>query len=120
MTTIAIVPERPGTPAASYRAIAGKVQSVGKTAGQALDALTEQLGETATGTLVVVQNLRPDSFFNAPQQQRLEDLMRRWREARDGQRRLPAQEQAELEILVDAELTAAAERAAALVRELAS
>ena len=63
MITIAIIPERPGSAATSYRAVAGKVQSVGPTAGQALDALTAQLDEAEAGTLVVIQNLRPDRYF---------------------------------------------------------
>ena len=116
MTTIAILPDNPGSPTTAYRAVAGKKQSVGKSAGQALDALTAQLGEGESGTLVVVQNLRPDRFFTAAQQQRLEELMRRWRTARDGNMALSASEQAELESLIDAELAAAMERTKALMQ----
>jgi hypothetical protein len=118
MTTIAIIPEDPGSPPASYRAIAGKAQASGKTAGEALDALTAQLPDSEAGTLVVVQHRRPDAFFTAAQQQRLEDLMGRWRAARDRGTALPAEEQAELHALVEAELRAAGARAAALARGL--
>jgi hypothetical protein len=82
MTTVAILPEatEAGT---TYRAVAGEKQSVGRTAGEALDALTAQLSDEEAGTLVVVQNLRPDRFFTAAQQDRLSELMSRWRTARD-------------------------------------
>jgi hypothetical protein len=68
--------------------------------------------------LLVVQHLRPDEFFTAQQQQRLQELMNRWRAARDAQRSLPCEEQAELDGLVEAEVRAAAQRAAALVRKV--
>jgi hypothetical protein len=119
MTTIAIVPENPGTQGTQYRAIAGSKQSVGRTAGEALDALAPQLDEAQAGTLVVVQQLRPDRHFTAEQQKRLGELMTRWRQARDAGTALPAAEQAQLDGLVEAELRAAAKRAAALVHELA-
>ncbi len=43
MTPVAIVPISNTNGETSYRAIAGDKYSVGKTAGQALDALTAQL-----------------------------------------------------------------------------
>jgi len=119
MTTIAIVPESPGTQGTQYRAIAGNKQSVGRTAGEALDALAPQLDEAEAGTLVVVQQLRPDHYFTAEQQKRLGELMTRWRKARDAGTPLTAPEQAELDALVEAELRAAANRAGALVHRLA-
>ena len=61
-----------------------------------------------------------DAFFTAEQQERLQQLMSRWREARDSGNALPPEEQAELDGLVEAELRASAARAAALRRELAS
>lgn len=54
MTTVAILPKRDPSGEKSYRAIAGDKHSVGKTAGQALDALTTQLGETEFGVLLVI------------------------------------------------------------------
>jgi hypothetical protein len=89
MTTIAIFPEPLGAQPVGYRAVAGNRQSVGRTAGEALDALTAQLDEAERGTLVVVQHRRPDQFFTAEQQQRLQELMARWRAARDALTRLP-------------------------------
>ena len=56
---------------------------------------------------------RPDGFFTEEQQRRLEELMSRWRELRDGGGSLTNDEQAELESLVDAELEAACHRASA-------
>src|SRR6266481_1518345 len=119
MTTVAILPENSQIGGTAYRAVAGPIQSVGKTAGEALDGLTAQLRDEDVGTLVVVQHLRPDRFFTAEQQQRLQFLMDRWRVARDAGQTLPAAEQAELDALVQTELEATAQRAAALVRELA-
>jgi hypothetical protein len=116
MTTIAIIPDNPGSQPTSYRAIAGNVQSVGRTAGEALDALTAQLGESEKGTLVVVQHQSPDALFSAEQQQRLGELMTRWHAARDAQTSLSADEQAELKALVEAELRAATARAATVPR----
>src|SRR4051794_13607284 len=116
MTTVTIVPEAPGSPTTQYRAVAGRVQAVGDTARQALDALTAQLGASEAGTLLVVQHSRPDLFFTAGQQQRLEELMARWRAARDGGAALTSGEQAELDQLVEAEVRAAAERARALLQ----
>ncbi|MEW5987049.1 MAG: hypothetical protein AB1791_10485 [Chloroflexota bacterium] len=102
----------------SYHAVANGKQSYGKTAGEALDALTAQLSADEASVLITVQSLRPDRFFNATQQQRLESLMSRWRTARDLGEVLPAEDQAELEALVEAELRASAERAAALADAL--
>jgi hypothetical protein len=119
MTTVAILPENAGTDETTYRAIAGSIQSVGKTAGEALDSLTAQLDEEEAGTLIIVQNQRPDRFFSAQQQQRLEELMTRWRAARAAHNTLPPGEQAELDALVEAELEAATERAKRLADALA-
>src|SRR5947208_334766 len=114
MTAISILPDNPGSSAASFRAVSGRKQAVGRTAGEALDALTSQLDEAEAGTLIVVQNLRPDSFFNAQEQQRLQELMAKWRDQRDETGSFSPAEQAELEALVDAEVRAAAARTAAL------
>lgn len=60
----------------------------------------------------MVQSLPPDRFFTAAQQQRLDELMARWRTLRDQGTPLPTDEQAELEALVAAELRASSARAA--------
>ena len=114
MTTIEIVRENALAP--SYRAVAGDKQSVGNTAGEALDSLTAQLEEAESGTLIIVQRYRPDRFFDAAQQARLSALMGRWRTARDAGATLPPHEQAELETLIEQELAATAQRAEAILR----
>ncbi len=118
MTRVAILPVQTGKGEISFRAVAGDKRSQGATAGAALDALTTQLSEDETGTLVVVQNQRPDQFFDAAQQQRLAELMARWQSAQGKGEALPRDEQAELEALVEAELRASGARAAALADEL--
>jgi hypothetical protein len=64
--------------------------------------------------------MRPDPYFGIEQQQRLAEMMHRWRAARDGGAALTQAEQAELDELVSAEVQAAGERAAALLRQLPS
>lgn len=118
MTNITIMPENAETDSITYCAIAGERQSTGATVGKALDALLPQLSEDESSTLIIVQNRRPDAFFSAGQQQRLEDLMAQWRAARDAGRTLPPADQAELEALVEAETRSAGERAAALLLEM--
>jgi hypothetical protein len=92
---------------------------MGRTAGEALDALTPRLSGEEPDTLIIVRNLRPDRSFTAEHQRRLEELMARWRQARDASVGLPPEDQAEPESPVDAELRAASERAAAISRDLA-
>lgn len=109
MTTITILPER----ADSYRAVAGNKESTGRTAGEALDALTSQLADDEGGTLVIVQNRKADRFFSAAQQGRLAELTRRRESAT-----LSPEEESELERLVEAELDGARRRAEELLNEL--
>jgi hypothetical protein len=118
MTTIAILPDSLNDVDKNYRAIAGDKESVGKTAGEALDALTAQLTEDESGTLVIVQHLRPDRFFTSEQQNRLACLMSRWRSARLVNGNLPIEEQSELESLIEAELQAATQRAEAALHDV--
>lgn len=117
MTTVAILPISDINGEKSYRAIAGDKHSVGKTAGQALDALTVQLDEIEFSALLIVQSFRPDPFFSAEQQRRLSDLMSLWRAARDRGRELPLEQQAELNRLVKIELQAATSRTATLMQQ---
>jgi hypothetical protein len=118
MTHVAILPVTTDQGSRSYHAIAGTKHSSGVTAGAALDALTAQLSADETSTLVIVQSLRPDKFFSAAQHQLLEQLMARWRVARDHGMQLPAAEQAALESLIEIELHAATQRAAALADDI--
>jgi hypothetical protein len=68
----------------------------------------------------MVQSNAPDEFFTPEQQARLAGLMARWRRARDTGVAFPTADQAELDALIDAELKAAANRAAALIRSTVS
>lgn len=108
MTTITILPEEK-----NFRAVAGKKESIGRTAGEALDALTARLNEEETGTLVIIQNRRSDNFFDASQQNRLTALMEKRKTET-----LSADEETELENLVEAELNGARRRAEELLHEL--
>jgi hypothetical protein len=119
MPTVAILPMSDASGETFYRAISGDQQSVGKTVGQALDALATQLGKTEFKGLLLIQNFYPDSFFNTSQQARLSELMRLWRTARDQGRGLPPEQQAELDDLVETELQAATARTATVMQQLA-
>jgi len=118
MTKVALLPEPSVQGDTMYRAVAGARQAVAKTVGGALDPLTAQLPPEESGTLVVVQNHGPDQFFTFQQQQRLEEVMGRWRTARHAGKSLSASEQADLDALVDAEVQASGERAAAALADL--
>jgi hypothetical protein len=114
MTSIAILPVPGKQGGVAFEAVAGTQRSEGRTAGEALDALTAQFPEDTGSTVVVVQYGRPDRFFTAAQQQRLAELMERWRSARDRGEVLEEAEQAELDALIDAELAGSGARAAAM------
>lgn len=117
MTTVAILPISDLDGERAYRAISGDKCSVGKTAGQALDALTAQLDDIEFSALLIIQSFRPDLFFSAEQQQRLSELMVLWRSARDQGQELPPEQQAELNSLVELELQAATARTSVLMRQ---
>jgi hypothetical protein len=112
MTTVAILPVFNANGDKSYRAIAGDRQSVGKTAGQALDGLTTLLGETNFSALLIIQSFNPDELFTTEQQKQLSELMNLWRAARDHGQTLSSK-QTELESIVEAELKAATVRTSA-------
>jgi hypothetical protein len=121
MTNVAIFPEAADAAGTRYLAISGKRHFVGQTAGQALDGLAAQLNDAEKQTLVIVRHLAPDEFFTREQCRRLEELMGRWRAARDGHLSpLSADEQVELDALVEAEIRAAGTRAAAKGLEAAA
>ena len=109
MTRITILTEK----ADSYRAVAGDKESTGRTAGEALDALTSQLADDEDGTLIIVQKRKADRFFSAAQQGRLAELVARRKSVA-----LSPEEESELEGLVEAELDGARRRAEELLNEL--
>jgi hypothetical protein len=117
MNTVLILPISNINGEQSYRAIAGDKQWIGKTAGQALDGLTSQLGATEFNALIVIQSFDPDQFFSANQQKRLSELMNLWKIARDQGQVLRSEQQTELDILAESELRAATARTAALITQ---
>jgi hypothetical protein len=110
MESVAIFPVIGPGGSPAFRAVTRSGQSEGRTAGEALDAIQTRLPNTDSGTIVVIQPFRPDTLFTAEQQQRLEALMAQWRSARDVGHQLPADEYAELQALIEAELKAAEAR----------
>ena len=114
---ITITSETKDTSETQWRAMTKGRQFIGKTAGEALDNLSKELGERQNGYFIVYEQWQPDDFFTATQQQRLQELMTRWRAARDAGGTLSANEQQELEQLVEAELAGSARRAEKMVSE---
>lgn len=121
ITAIEIVREQTDAQQPVYRAIRGNRQAVGSTPGQALDTLERMLiapGAEEEGTLVIVQRFRPDEFFTAQQQARLQELMDRLHEVQAAGQDLPPDEKEELERLIDAEWQAAIERGTAILSQV--
>jgi hypothetical protein len=118
MKKVTILPVSESNGDTSYCAVAEDKQSVGKTAGEALDSLTLQFAIHEIDSLVIVQNMRPDPFFTSGQQKQLADLMTRWRIARDTGQTLSNDEQANLNVLIEAELQASEKRALAVSENL--
>jgi hypothetical protein len=118
MTKVAVYHDSADLELMSYRAVSGRKQAMGRTAGEALDALASQLPQEETGTLVIVRNLGPDQFFSAEQRSRLDELTELRRKAIAANSRLTAHDEAKLEQLVDAELRAATRRATALFHDM--
>lgn len=117
MTTVAILPSRDESGHRMYRAISGDKQSVGKTAGEALDALTADLADDFP-VMLLIQSVGPDRFFGIAQQQRLAELMELWRSANNQGLTLAHDLQSELDNLVAAELKAATARSAEMLSQI--
>ncbi|MGB3533913.1 MAG: hypothetical protein WBA13_10395 [Microcoleaceae cyanobacterium] len=111
MNTIEIFQESELNYSTAYRAICGEKQAIGRSPGQALDELEQQLNPLETNTLIIVQRFLPDRFFPQPQHHKLQQLMNKYHESKDNQKDLSNEEQNELEALAEAELAAANERA---------
>lgn len=108
MTAITIHAENEASGKPRFRAIAGDRQTVGRTMGEALDALTAEWGDDIEQTAVLIQRFRPDPYFTEAQHARMQELLARRAE-------LTVPERAELEVLVDAELDATIARTESLV-----
>ncbi|HZO91713.1 MAG TPA: hypothetical protein VFB38_25550 [Chthonomonadaceae bacterium] len=92
---------------ARFVARSGNLRAVGRTMGEALDALVSQWGEIPQTVPVIIQHFGPDRFFTQAQYDRMQELR-----TRIGT--LSAEEQAELDALIDAELAATISRLDAL------
>ena len=108
MSSVTIRPEKDNVDGASYRAVSGNRQSIGRTAGEALDSLIDQENGSVDSSAIFVQRMIPDSFFTREQIERMQELLARC------DSRSPA-ENAELDALIDAELDATVLRTDSLV-----
>jgi hypothetical protein len=117
MTRVAVYHEPADPGSMPYRAVAGRNQAQGRTAGEALDALASQLTPEEADTLVIVRNMSADRFFSAEQRHRLEQLIDQKRQVLAQSSSLSDEEQHELQQLVDAEIQATTARASALIDE---
>jgi hypothetical protein len=117
MTKVAVYHEPADPESMRYRAVAGRNQAQGRTAGEALDALASQLTQDETDTFVIVRSMSADRFFSAEQRRRLEQLIDQKRQALARSSSLSDEEQEELQQLVDAEIQATTARAASLIHE---
>jgi hypothetical protein len=115
MKAVVVLPNNQNT--GNYRAISGKKVSFGKTVGEAIDSLSEQL-KNEPNPVIYIQDFQPDEFFTAEQQKRLSDLMEKWRFARDNNLEFSAEEQSELEKLIDEELEGSGKRVAKIADKL--
>ena len=95
------------------KAVRGGQQSIGKTRGEALDALTLQLNLDADDELYLVAEMKPDLFFTAEQINRLQELI-----AKADAGTLTQEENTEYAALAEAELVASGQRVAALMNEI--
>ena len=99
MTSIAIRTDQKETGERQFRAIAGDRQSLGRTMGEALDALTAEWGDSIQETVVLIQRFQPDRYFTQAQCDRMQVLLAR-------RPTLTPEERTELEALIDAEVDA--------------
>lgn len=109
MTAIAIRTDQKETGERRFRAIAGDRQSLGKTMGEALDALTAEWGDSVQETIVLIQRFQPDQYFTQAQYDRMQALLAR-------RPTLTPEERTELEALIDAEVDATVARTETHVR----
>jgi hypothetical protein len=115
LNSVAILPITDSSGRVTYQAIFGSHYATGRTAGEALDALTAQFPSLTSVPLLMLQRFQGDEFFNMLQQNRLTTLMAQWRNARDKDQPLAASQNEELESLVATELDAAIARTRALI-----
>ena len=79
MTTISIIPENTSVGEILWRAIAGDKESVGKSAGEALDALISQFSEDEGSAMIVIRRWQPDRSS----QELIDEVNETWEEFKD-------------------------------------
>lgn len=95
----------------TYVAESNGKRIVGKTIGEAVESICNQLrDENEQNAVIYVQEFEGDEFFSNKQIKRLSALMEKWRYLRDKGEILPAVEQEELENLIELELEASGKR----------
>ena len=92
-SVITILPPR--HPEGSYEVARGTLRAEGRTAGEALDALTAPLTSEPATHVIIVQAQRPNPFFGAAEQAHLEVLMQHFHEAQAGRDSLSDAERAD-------------------------
>lgn len=107
MPTVTICTDTQTPDHAKFIARSGNRRAVGRTMGEALDALLSQWKERTEMLPVIIQHFGPDRFFTQAQYDRMQELRARISH-------LSAEEQSELEALLDAEIEATMSRLDAL------
>jgi hypothetical protein len=108
MTQVAIHLDANSSADRRYRAVTAGRVSTGRTAGEALDALLAEEYLNIETSPVLIQAFSPDEFFTKEQHEKMKELMTR----RDS---LSQEDNAELDVLIDAELNATIQRTAHLL-----
>ncbi|MCW5959997.1 MAG: hypothetical protein KIS76_07525 [Pyrinomonadaceae bacterium] len=114
MKTVIVSPNK----ADRYIAVSNGKESIGKTIGEAIDSIYDQLEEDQQNTVIYVQEFKGDEFFSDKQIERLSMLMKKWRSARDQGEMLPAEQQEELEKLIEIELEASGKRVEKIANQM--
>lgn len=115
MTTIHVHSNH-GAAGPAFRAVSNGAEGTGDAPGEAIDALLAQTGRPTGTAIIVLRPFGPDDFFPAPKRDRLADLMRQFRAARDAGTQLAPTVRAELDALIDEELAATVARSAAMLQ----
>ena len=108
MIPASILTEEFDSTSARFRAVSGKRQSVGRTPGEALDALLAQEKGIIESSAILIQRFVPDAYFSQAQHDRIQELLGR-------RYSLSEPENSELDSLIDAELDATVLRTNALL-----
>jgi hypothetical protein len=109
MDTITILPNENDGKAISFSAMTSDHEAVGRTAGEALDALTSKTHSEICEP-IIIQQFQADRYFSEAQRQRLTELMSHWHQARDANAELSPDLRGELERLLDEEMLGATKR----------